>query len=269
MAKVFLDSADSITIGNNQNNVSVYGTTGVDSVNLLAGLTLTTADQNVDKVLFSGAISSYKFVQAGNGIKVYDSTGATLIASVSAQPDADGTALTFTDGTASAKLVTGAAGTVPTMTLGGTTISSTTTPGAVVPTTFDTAIKTPAPTGGTVTPPTPTGNASSVDGLGTDATAATPLSLASSGAFNYTDNVATRSNVTISGFGADDSITITGSTAAIYDNVISSAGSDVSISYNNGGVLNLITLVGVNAGGAFVNSVSSFNALPVGDLLFA
>ncbi len=133
------------------------------------------------------------------------------------------------------------------------------------------------------TPTTPTGTqaATTVDGLGTDATpaaldanASTTVGGVATTAYNFTDNVATRGNVRITNFGADDIITISGgasaaATQALYDSNISSSGADVQISYNNGGQLNLITLVGVNAGGAFVNDVASFNALSVGDLVFA
>jgi len=149
---------------------------------------------------------------------------------------------------------------------------------------------TTAPTnGGTTTgttpttPTTPTGTqaATTVDGLGTDATpaaldanASTTVGGVATTAYNFTDNVATRGNVRITNFGADDIITISGgasaaATQALYDANISSSGADVQISYNNGGQLNLITLVGVNAGGAFVNDVASFNALSVGNLVFA
>ena len=140
------------------------------------------------------------------------------------------------------------------------------------------------PTGTTpTTPTTPTGTqaATTVDGLGTDATpaaldanASTTVGGVATTAYNFTDNVATRGNVRITNFGADDIITISGGTSAaatqaLYDSNISSSGADVQISYNNGGQLNLITLVGVNADGAFVNDVASFNALSVGNLVFA
>lgn len=137
--------------------------------------------------------------------------------------------------------------------------------------------------GSPVTPTTPTGTqaATTVDNLGTDATpaaldanASTSVGGVATTAYNFTDNVATRGNVRITNFGADDIITISGgasaaATQALYDSNISSSGADVQISYNNGGQLNMITLVGVNAGGAFVNDVASFNALSVGNLVFA
>lgn len=108
-----------------------------------------------------------------------------------------------------------------------------------------------------------------VDGLGS-LTAQASQTLAT-GAFNLTDNVNVLENVRISNFGADDQITITGATSANYDSAISAdAAGNVTITYNTGaGVLNQIVLVGVNPGGAFVNDVASFNALAVGNLVFA
>ncbi len=136
MAKIFLDPADSITISNN--NVSVFGSTGTESITIAAGVTGTILDQNTEKVLLSGSVSSFKFVQAGNQIKVYATDGTTLVATVPVQGDADGTALTFTDGTAQAKLTSGV------MTLGGTTVGATA--AVVTPTTIDTTVKTPSTT---------------------------------------------------------------------------------------------------------------------------
>lgn len=142
MAKIFLDPADSITISNN--NVSAFGSTGTESVTIAAGVTGTVLDQNTEKVLLSGSVSSFKFVQAGNQIKVYATDGTTLVATIPVQGDADGTALTFTDGTAQAKLTSGV------MSLGGTTVGATA--AAVTPTTFDATVKTPVLNGDTTAP---------------------------------------------------------------------------------------------------------------------
>lgn len=141
------------------------------------------------------------------------------------------------------------------------------------------------PTGTTpTTPTTPTGTqaATTVDVVGLsdatpvalDANASTSVGGVATTAYNFTDNVTAKGNVRITNFGADDIITISGGTSAaatqaLYDSNISSSGADVQISYNNGGTLNLITLVGVNASGAFVNDVASFNALSAGNLVFA
>lgn len=90
------------------------------------------------------------------------------------------------------------------------------------------------------------------------------------GAWNLTDAVATANNVLVTGFGADDKVTISGATAAQYDTAISTGtGGDVTITYNNNGTLNTIVLAGV-AGSSVVYDVASFNALAnVGDIFFA
>jgi len=96
-------------------------------------VTLTTAatgvvlDQNVDRINFANTAASYTFKQTGNKINVYDATGTTLLTSLPVQGDADGTVLSFSNGSASAKLSAGV------MTLGGASISGVSS-GAVSPT---------------------------------------------------------------------------------------------------------------------------------------
>lgn len=99
--------------------------------------------------------------------------------------------------------------------------------------------------------------------------AATQTTLdASTGSYNYTDSATAENNVRITGFGTNDQITVTGATAAQYGTAISTNGvGDVTFAYNNNGTLNQIELAGV-AGTALVYDVASFNALPVGDILF-
>ncbi|MBK1642511.1 hypothetical protein CKO12_11600 [Chromatium okenii] len=110
----------------------------------------------------------------------------------------------------------------------------------------------------------------SLDTLGS---ATDPVTLDETGAFNFTDNAADAkgNNVIITEFGADDSITITGATAEQYDDGVigSNEAGDVSITFNNDGILHQITLTGVAAGAGLVFDVNSFNALPVGDLIFS
>ena len=108
----------------------------------------------------------------------------------------------------------------------------------------------------------------SLDALG--GTAATAANFdAGTGAFKLTDVVGTLSNVTVANFGADDSIEISGATAAQYDSVISTTNNnnDVVISFNNNGTVNEITLTGV-ANGGLVFDVASLNGLGVGDISF-
>jgi S-layer protein len=133
MAKVYLDSTDTAFTVNNS-NVAVYGVSTAEAITVTNGNTNVTLDQLVDKVVFSGAVSDYVYLQSAAVLKVYAAVGGVasgpVLAIVAVQPDADGTKLTFSNGTAFAKL------TGSTMTLGGTTVdSSTATP--VVPGTID------------------------------------------------------------------------------------------------------------------------------------
>jgi len=86
-------------------------------VTIAVGVTGVILDQNIERINFSGASSSYKFKQTGNIINVYD-TADNLIVKVPVQGDIDGTVLGFSDRTASALLSGGV------MTLGGKTVSS-------------------------------------------------------------------------------------------------------------------------------------------------
>lgn len=128
MAKIFLEATDNestITM----NGASVYGFTGDQVVTVAAkGLTV---DAAVERVEFSGAMSEYSFKQLGpNALEV---TKGDTVTKVFVQADANGTQLTFGNGTVNA-IVSASA-----MTLGGTTVS--TTGGAVTPATIDTTIK--------------------------------------------------------------------------------------------------------------------------------
>jgi len=115
-AKVYLGQSDNFTL--NSSGTTLYGNTGIDKVTLANGVRSTVLDQNVDEVVFLNASSSYAFKQTGNKINVYDATGVTLLTSLPVQGDADGTVLTFSNGSASAKLTAGV------MTLGLATVSS-------------------------------------------------------------------------------------------------------------------------------------------------
>lgn len=104
MAKVYLDSTDTaFTVASS--NVEVFGASGTQAVTVnSASLTGVKFDQNVESVVFAGNTSDYRYQQAGASLKVYDSTGAKLIATVATQADADGTQLTFANGTVKAAL---------------------------------------------------------------------------------------------------------------------------------------------------------------------
>ena len=136
-AAIYMGSTDVVTTANS--GTTIYGNSGTEIVTLsnYGGSTLPvpfseyinsiTLDQNVDQVNLFLPSSLYQFQQAGNTIKVFDITGKTLIVSAPVQGDANGTLLSFPDGTASAKLVAGV------MTIGGAVVSAPT-PGFVSPT---------------------------------------------------------------------------------------------------------------------------------------
>ncbi|RZI44301.1 DUF4214 domain-containing protein [Herbaspirillum sp. HC18] len=88
---------------------------------------------------------------------------------------------------------------------------------------------------------------------------------AGSGAFNFTDTIATSSFTKISHFGADDTLALTnhGSTTVVFE----SSGSNVIITANDGaGHVSQITLVGVTTPDSMIGSLAAFNALSVGDV---
>lgn len=125
MAKVYLDSGDTFTLGS---GATVFGAGGTEKVLVGSGVSGVVVDQNVERVDLAAASSGYTYQQAGNTLQVY--SGATLIASIPLQGDADGTIVAFTNGSVSAKLTAGV------MTLGGATVPSAA-PGAVTPTTIN------------------------------------------------------------------------------------------------------------------------------------
>ncbi len=109
-----------------------------------------------------------------------------------------------------------------------------------------------------------------VDGLDVTVNPVTGTLNAATAAFNYQDNLTVANDVVINGYGANDQITISGSTdhADFSANAFSSnAAGDVTIDYAQGGIASTITLTGVAVGVA-VFDLASFNALPIGDLIF-
>ncbi len=89
---------------------------------------------------------------------------------------------------------------------------------------------------------------------------------ASNGSFEYTDDAALPSVVRISGFGSNDSLRLTNTTASAV--AVSSAGGNASFIVNQGGTISSITVLGVVPSGTIVFDVNSFNALPAGNVQF-
>ena len=106
MTKSFLGADDRIlTI--TDNNQTVYGNNGIQTVKIKNGATNVIIDSNIEKIYLDNAVSSYKFQQAGNQLKIFD-TADNLIAQMGIQDN--GTALTFANGTVSATIFGDASG---------------------------------------------------------------------------------------------------------------------------------------------------------------
>ncbi len=133
---VYMGNSDSVKIldsgttvyggkGNEVLTIAAYDST--NSIPFSTSIRNVTVDQNVGQINFDLPSYFYQFQQAGNTIKVYNSTGANLVLSAPVQGDSDGTLFSFADGTGSAMLVAGK------MTLGGALVSASQ-PIAVTPT---------------------------------------------------------------------------------------------------------------------------------------
>ena len=88
---------------------------------------------------------------------------------------------------------------------------------------------------------------------------------ASFGAFSFTDAASQQSASTIGGFGADDQLIFSGATAD--DIAVSSQNSNINIAFNIGGVVSIVNLIGVVAQDQIVFDLTSFNALPLGNIV--
>lgn len=123
-ARIFLGNNDTFTVSSS--GTILYGSAGFDAVSIDAGVSDVVLDQNVERINLSGPAAGYRFLQTGNKISVYDTSGTTLIVTVPVQGGANGTTISFSNGIAAALLTGG------TMTLGGAPLSSDTAR-AVVP----------------------------------------------------------------------------------------------------------------------------------------
>ena len=107
--------------------------------------------------------------------------------------------------------------------------------------------------------------ATSLDSKG--GTLTSPVTVdASTGSYTFSDDAALASVVRITGFGADDALKLTNTTAS--NVAVSSQGGNVSLVVNQSGTISSITVVNVVPSGGIVYDVTSFNALPVGNVQF-
>jgi hypothetical protein len=145
MAKIFLGSNESFTVGANS-TADVYGLTGGTEKVIATAGAVVNADQNVERVELSGAASSYTYAVAGNVVTV--KSGATTVATIGAGANAQ--TIAFSDGSAALSL-TG----LNTATLGGQAISATATGAALTNVTLVAADKSASAVVTPVTPVTP------------------------------------------------------------------------------------------------------------------
>jgi hypothetical protein len=204
MASTTLNTGEVWNVSNN--NSTVYGNTGNESVTVNAGVTGLKLDQSIEGVSFTGATSAYTYQQQGMNLVVY--SGTSLVATIPLQADADGTQLSFSNGTVSAVVNT----TSNVMTLGGSTVTAGTTAAqstAVAPVTGATTVPTFNVTGAAATTEGATasfvvsliGRAAGVAYGVTTALAATGTAVAGTD-FNSTltlDAASTAAGVTLSG----------------------------------------------------------------------
>ena len=85
-----------------------------------------------------------------------------------------------------------------------------------------------------------------------DASALTQALVTAAGANSFTEDANVANYVRLTDFGSDDSITVSNALTSDYN--FTSEGTDLRITYNNNGVVNDITLVGVLLEGTFINS---------------
>ena len=124
-----------------KSNVTVFGNTGIEVIQVEANATNITFNRTVEKIIFTGHMNEYTFGQSGNEVHVFK--GGVRVVKGQVQDDADGTQLIFTNGAVDVKSVAGV------MTVGGTTLTGTpTTPTPVAPTVINPSINT-----GTATTP--------------------------------------------------------------------------------------------------------------------
>ena len=222
MSKTYLENENAIV---SNSNTFVFGTSGTEFVTIAADVTGIMLEQNIEKVSFPGASSNYLFAQAGNQIKVFDSTGASLLVTIPVQGDLNGTEIVFTDWAFNGILSNGV------MKLGATSLSTTAAP-----------IKSGSSVSSNI----------AITGPGIDA--------GSPGNVNFTV-AAGNYNHTITGFHAGDTITFPNNT--IYrPSVLNDNWTDgnVILQYASQGQVAAITLSGLtNVQDRALNEITDFN----------
>ena len=116
MALVTMNSQDIVKIINNNTTVTGSIGSGIEVVVIEPNITGTTVDVNVERVALHGSSSDYTYQQQSSNLIIY--SGSTVVVTIPIQNDANGTQLTFTNGTVYVRI--GQTG----MTLGGVPVVS-------------------------------------------------------------------------------------------------------------------------------------------------
>ena len=207
MPAILLKSQEMFLVSNNNTTVNGDAGSGIEVVIIDQGVTGVLLDVNVERVALSGNTSDYKFQNQSNSLVIY--SGSSTVVTVPIQPDANGTQVTFNNGTVN--VFTGQSG----MTLGGVSVvagSGSSSATQLTPLSINhwlnTAGSTP-PTPSDTTPPTFVSAAVSPDGLSLIITYDEPLSTTTAATTDFVVNVDS-SPVTISSVAASGSaVTLT------------------------------------------------------------
>lgn len=221
---------------------SIIGTSGIDKVAIPTGakVNLKAGFSSNDTIYIQGDSTQFSVSSSGNTVTLTDGNGSNIVlkAGTAAQK------LIFGDGFLNLQ-ISGA------IKVGDQTISGTTP--VKLTAAVDTLLNSDAQFSGGGTTPVSDHTVVGID-VGT---LTTPITFnAASGNFNYTDNANTITNVVINGFTSNDKITVSNALSNSYQ--FSSEGTNVTITNNNDGIINQITLTGVISNGALVYDEVTF-----------
>lgn len=250
MTTLLLNAGDPTwTIPGGGSVVNIFGSSGVDSLALSQGAQVifdSSFNAGNDNLYLEGNSSDFMISRSGAAVSLADSSGSEIVIPAGLT----GQTLVFADGSLELGIETGQ------VMIGSQAITST---NADL-----TATVNPAETSG-----------SHFDGSGNGGVPGdytivsadqgipdSPVFLdASSDGFKFTDDASVLGSVEISDFTDDDVIEISGSSAGDSDYSFANDGADVSITYNNVGTMNIITLMGVVSPSDLVYNEAGFEAL--------
>jgi len=213
MTAPLLKSQEILLVSSNDTTVNGDAGSGIEVVIIGQGVTGAILDVNVERVALNGNSSDFTFQKQGSNLVII--SGSSTVATISIQADANGTQVTFNNGTVN--VFAGQAG----MTFGGVTVGTTAaniTPLSIDPylITSSTTPPPPPPVPGDTTPPTFVSAITNTAGTTVTLTFNEPISLttAPQTAFEVKVDSVLRSIATISVSGTDVILTLA---APVYD----------------------------------------------------